>query len=213
MALHCIDVVYSPSTGMDDFLETWLTNWSAWSEESLTGPESLTFTDVETGNSVDASGFRGNRFQLDSSDHASVIDVDVSNNTVVLDKGMTGNIVGGETFQLRRSDGTEETHTVSDFTSNGNGTTDVILESLDTRSEGQTAERRRQELVGGTAFFTQYIVSNLIGATGFLNAYTDWAVVRAHVCSHNEPQDQRRGCGDWYIIHTHGDIPEEISYV
>lgn len=209
MAIHCIDVIYSPSTDMDSYLETWLTNWTAWSKEAFTGPSSMTFSDLETGNTVSASGFRQNRFELDSSDHANVIDVDIANNVIVLDKSMTGNVVGGETFQLRRSNDQEEVHTVSNFTSNGDGTTDVTLEALSTRSESQTVEQRRSELVDGTAFFTQYIVSNLIGPTGFLQAYTDWAVVRAHICDHDSSTGS--GCGDWFELHRHGNIPSEVN--
>jgi len=209
MAIHCIDIVYSPSTDMDSYLESWLTNWSAWSEEPFDSPSSMTFTDLDTGSSVDASGFRQNRFTLDSSDHATINSVDVANNTIVLDKSMTGNIVGGETFQLRRSTDVEETHTVSDFSSNGDGTTDVVLESLDTRNQGQTVEQRESELIDGTAFFTQYIVSVLIGPTGYMESYCDWGIVRAHICDHNE--SEKKGCGSWFELYRFGNVPDEVN--
>lgn len=209
MAIHCFDVIYSPSQDMDSYLETWLTNWTAWSREPFTGPEPMTFTDIEIGTSAEASGFRQNRFELDSSDHTTIVEADVANNQIVVDKGMTGNIVGGETFQLRRSDKMEEVHTVSDFTSNDDGTTTIVLESISTRTENQSFEQRKRELMDGTAFFSQYIVSNLVGQTGYLRNYCDWAVVRAHICDHDE--SDKKGCGDWFELHRHGDIPSEVN--
>lgn len=215
MAIHCIDVVYSPSQNMDSYLETWLNGWTAWSKEPFESPSSMTFTEIDSGSQVSASGFRQNRFQLDSSDHANIIEADVANNTITVDKGMTGNIVGGETFQLRRDNQREEVHTVSDFTSNGDGTTTITLESLTTRNENQTVEERESELVDGTTFFSQYIVSNLIGQTGYLASYCDWWVVRSHVCDHD--QSEKKGCGGWYTIDKSdnysgfSDVPSEVN--
>lgn len=65
MSIHCFDVIYSPSASMDDYLSTWLTNWSAWEPEPHSEPGPLQFSSIETGDTVDASGFQQNRFQWD----------------------------------------------------------------------------------------------------------------------------------------------------
>ena len=65
MAIHCISVVYSPSTDMDSYIESWLTGWTAWSEEPFDSPSSKTFRSLESDTEVSASGFQGNRFQFE----------------------------------------------------------------------------------------------------------------------------------------------------
>jgi len=65
MAIHCFDVVYSPSASMDNYLSSWLTSWTAWTEETPDEPHSMTFSNIETGNTVDAAGFKQNRFEFE----------------------------------------------------------------------------------------------------------------------------------------------------
>jgi len=65
MAIHCFDVIYSPSASMDSYLSSWLTSWTAWTEETPDEPHPLTFSNIETGNTVDAAGFKQNRFMFE----------------------------------------------------------------------------------------------------------------------------------------------------
>jgi len=67
MAVHCFDVIYSPNASMDSYLDTWLTNWTGWTEEDLESPQPLNFFDLETGPELNASGFQQNRFELQDS--------------------------------------------------------------------------------------------------------------------------------------------------
>jgi len=45
-------------------------------------------------------------------------------------------------------------------------------------------------------------------AKDYFETYCDWAVVRWHVCDHDE--SNRSGCGSWQTIHSHGDVPDEV---
>jgi len=65
MAIHCISIVYSPSQSMDSYLSSWLTSWTAWTEETIDEPHSMTFTNIDSGTEVDASGFQQNCFMFE----------------------------------------------------------------------------------------------------------------------------------------------------
>jgi len=65
MTIHCFDVIYSPNASMDSYLSSWLTSWSAWEPEPHSEPSPMQFSNIETGETVDAAGFRQNRFQWD----------------------------------------------------------------------------------------------------------------------------------------------------
>lgn len=81
MAIHCVTVLYSPSSYLtDDYLTDWLTNWTPWAEEELSDPSDQSIEDMETGDTiVEAEGFRNNRFEIeddsldDPTDEASVL--------------------------------------------------------------------------------------------------------------------------------------------
>ena len=62
MAIHCISIIYSPSSHMDNYIGSWLTSWTAWTEEELDNPGSMQFSNIDGDNTVDASGFQQNRF-------------------------------------------------------------------------------------------------------------------------------------------------------
>lgn len=204
MAIHCFDVVYSPNASMDSYLSSWMTSWSGWSKEELTGPTPLEFTDIETQNTVSASGFQQNRFELQNDkDTATVTGSDLANNELYVSGDITGNVVGGETFQVRAGVQGDYNFNITDFSyDSANDRTVLRLESLD------------EELTDGMAFFSQYIVSNLIGEVGYLASYCDWWIVRAHVCDHD--QNERRGCGSWFVVDSSNnysgqtDVPAEV---
>jgi len=71
VTVHCFDVVYSPSSQMDYFLESWLTSWTAWTEESVNNPGGITFSGFEYETEIQASGFQGNRFEWDDTGRAA----------------------------------------------------------------------------------------------------------------------------------------------
>lgn len=210
MTIHCFDVIYSPNASMDSYLSSWLTSWSAWEPEPHEEPGALQFSDLETGNTVDAAGFRQNRFTRDNIDNAIITDADVQNNQVILDTDVSDAVEGGERFQLRRSDGSWEIHEIVDWSTDGK-----TLELKDLSAfEGQTLNNRNNQLVDSEVFFSQYIVSNLIGQNGYCASYCDWWIVRAHTCDHDE--DNGSGCGNWFVIDSSSnysgqtDVPSEV---
>jgi len=133
MTVHCFDVIYSPNASMDSFLSSWLTSWSAWEPEAHDEPQPLQFTNIETGNTVDAAGFQQNRFQWDDTGREPKADA-------------------------------------------------------------------------------EYIVSQLIGQTGYCASYCDWWIVRWHQCYH----DENKGCESWIVIDSSNnysgqtDVPSEV---
>lgn len=75
MTIHCFDVVYSPSSQMDDFLETWLTNWTAWTEE-VNMPKTFEEKDSRGLKPINVSGFKENRFELEDTGRSPREDAD-----------------------------------------------------------------------------------------------------------------------------------------
>jgi len=210
MTVHCFDVIYSPNASMDSYLSSWLTSWSAWEPEPHDEPQPLQFSNLETGETVDAAGFQQNRFTRDNADNAVITSADTANNEITVDTDLSDSIVGGETFQLRRSDGSWEVHEIVDWSTDGKTLT---LNSISI-GEGQTVEMREQELEDCEVFFSQYIVSNLIGQTGYCASYCDWWIVRAHTCDHDESDGS--GCSDWFVVDSSNnysgqtDVPDEV---
>ena len=50
---------------MDNYIESWLTSWTAWTEEEVDNPSSMQFSNIGGDNTVDASGFQQNRFEFE----------------------------------------------------------------------------------------------------------------------------------------------------
>lgn len=133
MTIHCFDVIYSPSSSMDSYLSSWLTSWTAWTEENVDSPSSFTEGGYDYPE-VDASGFERNRFEWDN-------------------------------------------------------------------KNGRTAQED-----------AEYIVSNLIGETGYLASYCEWWIVKWHECTHDETDE----CGETKILDSsnnysgQSDVPEAV---
>lgn len=66
MAIHCFQIYYSKNSYLTEtYLPTWLTSWTAWTEEEVTDPKLQTFQDLKTGETVECHGFTSNRFEFE----------------------------------------------------------------------------------------------------------------------------------------------------
>lgn len=63
MTIHCFDVIYSPSSEMDNSLSDEVDSWTVWNTNNQIVPDTDYFKD-SNGNIVEVSGFRTNRFEL-----------------------------------------------------------------------------------------------------------------------------------------------------
>lgn len=74
MAIHSITILYEPNTFLtDNYIPGWLRNWTAWSGEQISQPQTHEFTSIDSDKVVEADGFRNNRFELQGESSAGLM--------------------------------------------------------------------------------------------------------------------------------------------
>lgn len=74
MAIHSITVLYEPNTFLtDNYIPGWLRNWTAWSGEQISQPQTHEFTSMDSDRVVEAEGFISNRFELQGENSAGLM--------------------------------------------------------------------------------------------------------------------------------------------